>query len=56
MASVAKSADGVVKAFERLSDSASKYSMLVLMSNWVGHSAIISKAQEELRFGIKRAY
>lgn len=36
VASVAKTADGVNKAVERLSDIASKYSMTVLMSNCVG--------------------
>lgn len=36
IASAAKSASGVEKAFERLSEIASRYSMLVLMSNCVG--------------------
>lgn len=37
IASVAKSASGVEKAIERLSEIASKYSMAVLMSNCVGY-------------------
>jgi predicted amidohydrolase len=37
VASVAKTADGVGQAAERLSDIAAKYSMTVLMSNCVGH-------------------
>lgn len=36
IASVAKSANGVEKAFEQLSEIASKYSMTVLMSNCLG--------------------
>jgi predicted amidohydrolase len=37
IASVAKSANGVEKAVERLAEIASRYSMTVLMSNCVGH-------------------
>ena len=37
MASVAKSATGVARAAKRLSEIANKYSMMVLMSNCVGH-------------------
>jgi len=37
IASVAKSASGVEKAVERLSEIANRYSMTVLMSNCVGH-------------------
>jgi len=37
IASVAKSVEGVQKAIQTLSETASKYSMMVLMSNCVGH-------------------
>lgn len=38
LASVAKSVGGVKKAFRHLSDTASKYSMTVLMANCIGYS------------------